>query len=133
MVVIFDHIIYLADLPSLPPMDVLEILLRHLHSFSKEFPQASATRFRSYLQKFFDRIGQQKKTKRSDLVVLTALSIIYPTSDHFHIVVTPAMLVVARWLGSNVPTDIEKLVHGCYMVTLCLQVGFTVSEIRIRN
>ncbi|KAK6533109.1 nucleolar complex protein 14 [Arthrobotrys megalospora] len=121
MLVVFDHIIYLADLPTIPPMDVLEILLRHLHSLSKEFPQASATRFREYLQKFFDRIGQQKKTKRSDLVILTALSIIYPTSDHFHIVVTPAMLVVARWLSSNAPTDIEKLVHGCYMVTLCLQ------------
>ncbi|KAK6505407.1 nucleolar complex protein 14 [Arthrobotrys musiformis] len=121
MLVVFDHIIYLADLPSPAPMDVLEILLRHLHSFSKEFPQASATKFREYLQKFFDRIGQQKKTERSDLVILTALSIIYPTSDHFHIVVTPAMLVVARWLSSNAPTDIEKLVHGCYMVTLCLQ------------
>ncbi|KAK6342707.1 nucleolar complex protein 14 [Orbilia javanica] len=121
MLVVFDHIIYLADLPSIPPMDVLEVLLRHLHSLSKEFPQASATRFREHLQKFFDRIGQQKKTKRSDLVILTALSIIYPTSDHFHIVVTPAMLVMARWLSSNAPTDTEKLVHGCYMVTLCLQ------------
>ncbi|KAK6504034.1 nucleolar complex protein 14 [Arthrobotrys conoides] len=121
MVVVFDHIIYLADLPTLPPMDVLDILLRHLHSLSKEFPQASAARFRDYLQKFFDRIGLQKKTKRSDLVILTALSIIYPTSDHFHIVVTPAMLVIARWLGSSAPTDIEKLVHGCYLVTLCLQ------------
>ncbi|KAK6330256.1 nucleolar complex protein 14 [Orbilia blumenaviensis] len=121
MLAIFDHIIYLADLPTLPPMDVLEILLRHLHSLSKEFPQASAARFREYLQKFFNRIGQQKKTKRSDLVILTALSVIYPTSDHFHIVATPAMLVVARWLSSNTPTDMEKLVHGCYMVTLCLQ------------
>ncbi|KAF3085029.1 nucleolar complex protein 14 [Orbilia oligospora] len=121
MVVVFDHIIYLADSPSFPPMDVLDILLRHLHSLSKEFPQASAAKFRDYLQKFFDRIGLQRKTKRSDLIILTALSIIYPTSDHFHIVVTPAMLVIARWLGSNAPTDIEKLVHGCYMVTLCLQ------------
>ncbi|KAK6541177.1 nucleolar complex protein 14 [Orbilia ellipsospora] len=121
MLVIFDHIIYLADLPTVPPMNVLEILLRHLHSLSKEFPQASASRFREHLQRLFDRIGQRKKTKRSDLIVLTALSFIYPTSDHFHPVVTPAMLVISRWLSSNVPTSVETMVQGCYMVTLCLQ------------
>ncbi|KAF3905571.1 hypothetical protein AA313_de0206881 [Arthrobotrys entomopaga] len=121
MLVIFDHIIYLADLPAIPPMDVLEILLRHLHSLSKEFPQASASRFREHLQKLFDRIGQRKKTKRSDLMILTALSFIYPTSDHFHPVVTPAMLVISRWLSSTVPNSIETMIQGCYMVTLCLQ------------
>ncbi|KAK6332832.1 nucleolar complex protein 14 [Orbilia brochopaga] len=121
MLAIFDHIIYLADLPTPPPMDVLEILIRHLHSLSKGFPQASAAKFRGHIQKFFDRIGQQKKTRRSDLMILTALGVIYPTSDHFHIVVTPAMLVISRWLSSNPPKDIETMVQGCYMVTLCLQ------------
>ncbi|KAF3919646.1 hypothetical protein ABW20_dc0105043 [Dactylellina cionopaga] len=121
MLVLFDHIIYLADLPAVPPMEILEILLRHLHSMSKEFPMASAIRFKEYLQKFFDRIGQRKKTKRSDLMILTALGVIYPTSDHFHVAVTPAMLVIGRWLGSNTPVDLETMVQGCYMVTLCLQ------------
>ncbi|EWC45217.1 hypothetical protein DRE_05944 [Drechslerella stenobrocha 248] len=121
MLVIFDHIVYLADMSSPPPMDVLEILIRHLHSLSKGFPQASAGKFREYLQKFFDRIGQRKKTRRSDLMILTALSIIYPTSDHFHIAVTPAMLVMARWLSSNPPVDTTTIIQGCYMVTLCLQ------------
>ncbi|EPS44656.1 hypothetical protein H072_1344 [Dactylellina haptotyla CBS 200.50] len=119
--VIFDHIIHLTDLPALPPTDIMDILLRHLHSLSKEFPQASATRFREHIQRLFDRLGRQKKTKRSDLMILTALSVIYPTSDHFHLVVTPAMLVISRWLSSNPPSSIESMVQGCYMVTLCLQ------------
>ncbi|KAF3927367.1 hypothetical protein ABW21_db0204158 [Orbilia brochopaga] len=121
MLVIFDHIIYLSDLPTAPPIGVLETLIRHLHSLSKGFPQASAARFREFIQKFFDRIGQQKKTKRSDLMILTALGLIYPTSDHFHIVVTPAMLVISRWLSANPPKDIETIAQGCYMATLCLQ------------
>lgn len=56
-----------------------------------------------------------------DLVILTAISTIFPTSDHFHQVATPAMLCMAQYLGQKVPHTLSDLVTGTYVASLALQ------------
>lgn len=57
----------------------------------------------------------------ADLILLTSISTIFPTSDHFHQVTTPAMIVICKWLSQTFPTTLARLVTGTYLVTLCMQ------------
>ncbi|KAJ1331152.1 Nop14-like family [Microdochium nivale] len=118
-VVLVQHISYLANQSSLPAFSVLENLIRHLHSLAKTYALEISTAFRQHLEE----MGQSRALSPSlgDLVVLTAIGTIFPTSDHFHQVATPGMLAIARYLGQKVPKGLEDLTKGVYVSTLALQ------------
>ncbi|KAH7035041.1 nucleolar protein 14 [Microdochium trichocladiopsis] len=118
-VALVQHLAHLGNLPSPPPFSVLESLTRHLHSLAKTYALEIATAFRQHLEE----MGQSRALSPllGDLVVLTAIGTIFPTSDHFHQVATPAMLSIARYLGQKVPKELTDLTRGTYMSTLALQ------------
>ena len=100
------------------PLAITEQLIRHLHSLSRTFPETIANAFRRLMQSTHER----KDLHAGDLAVLTAIGSIYPTSDHFHQVVTPAMTLMARWLAMNAPPDsTQKHATGAFLVALCVQ------------
>ncbi|KAM0462521.1 hypothetical protein ACHAPV_003998 [Trichoderma viride] len=102
-----------------PPFSVLESLIRHIHSLCKMFPVEIARQFRQHLEE----ISQSRPIALlpSDLMVLTAIGTIFPTSDHFHQVVTPAMLTIGRYIGQKVPRELSDYAIGTYLSILCLQ------------
>ncbi|KAL7950844.1 nucleolar protein 14 [Trichoderma barbatum] len=102
-----------------PPFSVLESLVRHIHSLSKMFPVEIAKQFRHHLEE----ISQTRPIalQPSDLTLLTAIGTIFPTSDHFHQVVTPAMLTIGRYIGQKVPREMSDYAIGTYLSILCLQ------------
>ena len=102
-----------------PSFAVLESLIRHIHSLSKMFPIEIAQQFRSVLEEAGDKRPLALET--GDLVLLTAVSTTFPTSDHFHQVVTPAMLTMARYLGQKVPSSLADHAIGVYLSILSLQ------------
>lgn len=111
-----DHVAWMADHKQ--PLAVIEQVIRHLHSLSRTYPVQIAEAFRKHLKAFHER-GQPSA---GDLVVLTAIGSIYPTSDHFHQVVTPAITLMARWLGLNATQadKAERRVTGAVLVALCV-------------
>lgn len=118
-VALVDHVSYLANQSPPPPFDVLENMIRHIHSLAKTYPIEVANVFRKHL-------AQQNELRplsptSGDLVLLTAIGTIFPTSDHFHQVVTPAMLSMARYIGQKIPHSLSEFATGLYMITLCLQ------------
>lgn len=114
-----SHISYLANQAQRPPFSVLENIIRHIHSLAKTFPLEIANAFRRHLQE----INQSRALalKAGDLVVLTAIGTIFPTSDHFHQVVTPALLTMGRYIGQKIPQNLSDYSMGAYLCTLCLQ------------
>jgi nucleolar protein 14 len=62
-----------------------------------------------------------KSMTPGDLVMLTAVGSVFPSSDHFHDIVTPAMILMARWLGMTTPQTQHDIVTGTYLSTLCLK------------
>ncbi|OMP87385.1 putative nucleolar complex protein 14 [Diplodia seriata] len=112
-----DHISFLALQKPAPSLATVETLIRHLHSLSRTFPLDVAKAFRSHLQ---EMLGVSTISP-GDLVIFTAIGTIYPTSDHFHQVVTPAITIMARWLGLTTPQTPQELVTGAYVGTLCLK------------
>lgn len=96
----------------------LESLIRHVHSLAKMFPLETSKEFRTQLQD----VGQSRPLAigGGDLAILTAVRSIFPTSDHFHQVVTPAMLTMARYLGQKIPQSLSDYAVSTYVSTLAL-------------
>jgi nucleolar protein 14 len=118
-----EHLAYLAGQPDHPPFLIVENLIRHVHSLTKSYPEDIAKTFRSHLQSIHE--NRPLALTPADLIILTAIGSIFPTSDHFHKVVTPAILTMARYLGQSPPTSLNDLATGAYLGTLCLQVCFS--------
>ena len=116
--VLVQHIAYLGEKTGIPFL-VIEALIRHVHSLAKRFSTAVGIAFRSLLNKISEE--RPLKLNHGDLVLLTAISVIFPTSDHFHSVVTPALLSIARYLGQSAVHNVSDLQCGAYCCTLALQ------------
>jgi nucleolar protein 14 len=111
-----DHVSYLSNQTPPPPLSIVESVIRHIHSLSRSYPSAIATRFREHLK----QLQASNDPTPGDLTILTAIGSIYPTSDHFHQVVTPAITLMARWLGLTTPTSTKDVAIGAYIGALCL-------------
>ncbi|KAI0383820.1 Nop14-like protein [Hypomontagnella monticulosa] len=116
--VLVQYLAYLSNHTNQPPFSVLESLVRHIHSLAKSYPIETANEFRTQLEDF----GRSRPLSPTlgDLVNLTAIGTIFPTSDHFHQVATPAGLLVARNL-ERVPKQIADYSQGLYLSTLAFQ------------
>ncbi|KAI9166985.1 putative nucleolar complex protein 14 [Paramyrothecium foliicola] len=106
------------DPKTSPPFSVLESLVRHIHSLAKMFPIEISNQFRAHIEE----AGKERflSLHPGDLIMLTAVGTIFPTSDHFHQVVTPSMLTIARYLGQKVPQTLADYAIGTYLTILSL-------------
>jgi nucleolar protein 14 len=116
--ILVDHLAYLMLQPTKPPFEVIEGVIRHIQSLSRSYPLDIARAFRDHINQF----QQQRPMSPSpaDLILLSAIGTIFSTSDHFHQVVTPAMLCMTRYLGQKVPANLNDLAVGAYFGTLIL-------------
>ncbi|KAF1736510.1 putative nucleolar complex protein 14 [Beauveria bassiana] len=114
-----DYIASPWDPATAPPPSVTESIVRHIHSLAKMFPIEISNHFRHHLKE----IGEQRtlSLEPSDLLLLSAIGSIFPTSDHFHQVVTPAMLTIGRYLGQKVPKQLADFATGTFLCILSLQ------------
>ncbi|TAQ86541.1 hypothetical protein B7494_g5147 [Chlorociboria aeruginascens] len=117
-VALVQHISYLANQPQKPPFCILETLIRHVHSLAKTYTLEIANAFRTHLKEIESRA---LSPTAGDLVLLTAIGTVFPTSDHFHQVVTPAILTMTRYLGQKIPRTLADYTVGAFLNTLCLE------------
>lgn len=129
-----EHIAYLANGEE-PPYATIESLVRHTHSLAKTVPIEVAVAFRTHLAAMEgissggDDDAKKPKSSGSravalnsgDLAILTAAGSVFPTSDHFHQVITPAMLAMARYLEQAPPRSLADYATGLYVCTLLCQ------------
>ncbi len=117
--VLVEHVVYLANQPQIASMTVLETLIRHIHSLAKTYPLEVSSAFRSQLQSL-----QEKRATTptlGDVMVFISIMTIFPTSDHFHPVVTPASLSMARYLSQRRPSTLSEMAMGACVATTFLQ------------
>ncbi|ETN37036.1 uncharacterized protein HMPREF1541_08025 [Cyphellophora europaea CBS 101466] len=117
--VLTAHVAYMVDNDDDFQGPVVESLLRHLHSMAKDQPQEVAAAFRNHLATISEK--RPLALTAGDVMMLTGVSMIFPTSDHFHTVATPAMLTVGRYLGQSSVQTLQDLGLGAYCCSLALQ------------
>ncbi|RMD44139.1 hypothetical protein DV735_g931, partial [Chaetothyriales sp. CBS 134920] len=121
--VLLEHIYYRGQNTGLEErrteFEATEALIRHLHSMAKAQPLEVGNAFRAHLSKISEERPLQLNT--GDCIVLTAIGTIFPTSDHFHSVVTPATLTITRYLGQSSVQSLQDLGIGAYCCSLALQ------------
>ena len=115
-----DHVSHLGDKQPAIPLAIVEMLIRHIHSLSRSFPLQIAIRFRQHLRDLKE-LPAETTLSPGALMLLTAIGTIYPTSDRFHVVTTPAMTLMARWLGLFAPQSATDVVTAAYVGALCLR------------
>ncbi|KAH8737575.1 nucleolar protein 14 [Ilyonectria robusta] len=101
-----------------PSFSVLESLVRHIHSLAKMFPVEISKQFRHNMEEMAN--SRSLALQPGDLILLAAVGSVFPTSDHFHQVVTPAMLTIARYLGQKVPQQLSDFAIGTYLSILAV-------------
>lgn len=117
--ILVEHVSHMANESEQPSFAVIENILRHIHSLAKTHPLNVATSFRARLREISN--DRPLRLLPGDLVVLTGISTVFPTSDHFHAVSTPAHLCLARYLGQCSIGSLSDLVTGAFATSLCLQ------------
>ena len=116
---LIQYIAALADDSKRRCFVTLESLSRHVHSLAKSFPIEVAQGYRTRIQEMQEQ--RPLALTVGDLITLTAIGTTFPTSDHFHQVVTPAMLSAARFLGQKIPQNLADYATGTYLSILSLQ------------
>lgn len=117
--VLVQHVAYMANQPEHPPFAVIESILRHVHSMAKSHPESVSMAFRARLREMSTE--RPLNLSSGDLVILTGIATTFPTSDHFHAVVTPAHLCLARYLGQGALNSLSDFATGTYVASLFLQ------------
>ncbi|KAL3494226.1 nucleolar protein 14 [Aspergillus germanicus] len=123
--ILVQHVAYMADQPEHPPFAILENVLRHIHSLAKTHPESVSVAFRAQLREI--ATDRPLNLRPGDLVILTGVAAIFPTSDHFHAISTPAHLCLARYLGQGPVNSLSDLCTGTYAASLAMQYQ-TVSQ-----
>ncbi|KAK0731612.1 nucleolar protein 14 [Lasiosphaeris hirsuta] len=113
------HVAYLGDNFEPHWFPALESLLRHIHSLAKSFPIEVSKGYRAIIQEMEQ--DRPLGLTVGDLVLLTGIGTTFPTSDHFHQVVTPAVLSIARFLGQKIPQNVADYATGTYLSILAIQ------------
>ena len=117
--ILIDHIYHLANQPDHPPFSILDSLTRHAHSMARSYPMEIAVTFRKHLASL--QTDRPTSPTAGDLVLFTGIGEVFPTSDHSHPVVTPANLLMGRYLSQKIPQTLGDLATGTYLATLMLQ------------
>lgn len=117
--ILVEHVSYMANETDEPSFAIIENILRHVHSLAKTHPINVAMAFRARLREISE--DRPLNLLPGDLVVLTGISTVFPTSDHFHAVATPAHLCLARFLGQCSLNGTSDFVTGAFATSLCLQ------------
>ncbi|KAL4813364.1 nucleolar protein 14 [Aspergillus spinulosporus] len=117
--ILVQHATYMVEQPQRPPFAVVENVLRHIHSLAKSHPESVSLAFRAQLREV--AADRPLSLRPGDLVILTGIATIFPTSDHFHAVSTPAHLCLARYLGQGPVNSLSDLCTGTYAASLALQ------------
>lgn len=117
-IALIDFVASPWDPATSPSFTALESIVRHIHSLSKMFPIQVSNQFRHNIEEM--GTSRPLALLSSDLILLTAVGTIFPTSDHFHQVVTPAVLTIARYLGQKVPQTLADYATGSYLSILAI-------------
>lgn len=100
----------------------LEFLSQLIRDLADKFPEEMLGQFRELILDCQQRIESQNYPKRSDLVLFAIIGRTFSTSDLYHLVVTPTLVILGESLEfMHIDKHITQLFAGIYICDLLSQ------------
>lgn len=120
--VLFDHILVVSNDAS--EQAFVEDMMRLLKKLAESFNQALVERTREELNAIHERVLSQL-VQQQDLVFFMLVGFLFSTSDHYHLIVTPALIVMNEFLLQSVIYRpefllVEELGKGLFVADMLL-------------
>lgn len=115
--ILFQHVLYLADKDK----ELTETYISHLVPLAENYNQALVENVRNELQEVQKHILDQKLRTR-DLVFFAVIGVLFSTSDHYHLVVTPALILMNEAISSMQfrEVSLKQLAEAVYLSDMIL-------------
>ncbi|CCG25865.1 Nop14 nucleolar protein [Candida orthopsilosis Co 90-125] len=116
--ILFEYVMHLAD--SFQPFESIVKVLKNL---ANTYNQELVERMRSYLSDIETRSQGETTLKPRDLIYFVIVAMLFSTSDHYHLIVTPSVILMNQILSNIVyhPRDVGQLAQGVLLVDVLLQ------------
>ncbi|KAK9318455.1 nucleolar protein 14 [Lipomyces starkeyi] len=125
--ILLEYVVNLGDEPLQLHNESFNKLIRKIHDLAKAYPEPMAMAFREQLANVRDRLQAAIVRDRdqptdyplsSDMLLFAVIGVIFSTSDHFHLVVTPAMLLMGQHLTQFPVKTVGELAAGSLLARL---------------
>ncbi|KAJ9113430.1 hypothetical protein QFC19_000350 [Naganishia cerealis] len=115
--ILFQHVLYLADKDK----ELTETYISILVPLAENYNQALVENVRTELQQVQNHILDQKLRTR-DLVLFAVIGVLFSTSDHYHLVVTPALILMNEAISSTQfrQVSLKQLAEAVYLSDMVL-------------
>ncbi|RCK58202.1 putative nucleolar complex protein 14 [Candida viswanathii] len=113
--IVFEYILHLAD-----HFQDFEPFVKILKKLAESYNEPLVEKIREHIKHMQGRIN--KPLKASDLVFFVIIPYLYSASDHYHIVITPCLILMNEILSTIIyhPRDIASIAQGVFLVDVLL-------------
>ncbi|OWB57991.1 hypothetical protein B5S28_g3979 [[Candida] boidinii] len=131
--VLLDYTLYLSNI-EIPEensverenfINLINFLVKSLKSLCEKYPEIMCSKFREIIGEIHERIinrDSKEYPKKSDLIFYTIIGDIFSTSDLYHLVVTPTLILIGETFETlSINKNIDHLFSGIYLLDLLLQ------------
>lgn len=121
--VVFQHILYLSESEEVDSesfKEVQELLIAKLKKLSEKFNTELTEFLREKIKEIQERItetltGADEYPMISDLVFFALIGMLYSTSDHYHLVVTPSLILMGETLEQLKYNSLNLIIAGTFI------------------
>ena len=113
--ILLDYILHLAD-----KFQDFEPFVKILKKLAESYNEPLVEKVREHIKQIQGRVNKPLRT--SDLVFFVIIAYLYSSSDHYHIVITPCLILMNEILSTNIyhPRDITTIAQGVFLVDTLL-------------
>lgn len=115
--ILFEHIMAVADKPQ-PSQESINLLMTHLKQLSETYNEQLVATVRQRILVMQERIVSHQYLA-SDLLFYSVIGFLFSTSDHYHLIVTPTLILMNETL-SNIQYNAETSYQQCFVATFIL-------------
>uniref|UniRef100_A0A0L0NQA2 Nucleolar complex protein 14 n=1 Tax=Candidozyma auris TaxID=498019 RepID=A0A0L0NQA2_CANAR len=121
--IIFEHILHISDQEEVDAK-LVDDLTKLLRTMAEKYNQALVETVRTTLEQIKTRVVKNQ-VRKSDLVCFVILGYVFSASDHYHLVITPALIIMNQFLNNEIgETHIENIGKGLFICDVLLQYQF---------
>lgn len=122
-VVLFQHVLYLSESGLIDEPKFIEVqegLIKIIKKLTEKYSIELSEALRDKIEETHERIqdtlkGEDEFPRISDLTLFALVGLLFSTSDHYHLVVTPASIVIGEALEQLKYNSLNSLLAGLFL------------------